>query len=113
MWAAYQGHAKCVHVLVRLGASVLLKDGDGKTAGNLAQEMGHEGVMRVLPKASELLYVAAGKGDLKAVLHWLKSGANKEWVNERNGYNALLHAAKKEQADVLRVLTAAGAQVAY
>ena len=52
--------------------------------------------------------MAAGKGDVKAVLHWLRNGADKDWVYARNGYTPLMLAAKKAQANSIRVLTAAG-----
>ena len=93
MWATHQGHAKCVHVLVGAGASVLAKDGVGKTAGNLAQDAGNATVIKLLPRANEQLYTSAGRyprllvGCIAALLSFTLSALHcgRQWGREIGG----------------------------
>lgn len=48
MWAAGHGQAKTVQHLLTAGADAALKDNRGKTAGDIAADIGHLGVRKVL-----------------------------------------------------------------
>lgn len=60
--AAARGHADCVAYLLDAGADPDLKDGQGRSALQLAQAGGHAAVARMLRHAGALGAGAAGAG---------------------------------------------------
>lgn len=81
MWAARQGHAPLVHLLLVRGADASRRDSRGATALMLAAERGHLDVTRLLvPRAGpdergEALRYAAGTGRLE-LAEWLLDEAD-------------------------------------
>jgi ankyrin repeat protein len=88
MAAAYSGHVEAVRALLKAGAQMNARSGDGNTA----------------------LILAAGWGDIDSVRALLESAAE---VNAKNkwGQTALILAAKAGDAVKVRALLAAGATV--
>jgi ankyrin repeat protein len=86
MWAAWQGHAAMVHLLLARGADTSARDSRGATALMLAAERGHLEAARLLvPRAGpdergEALRHAAGAGQVELVV-WLldEAGAALEY----------------------------------
>jgi len=52
MWAAGSGQKDTVQLLLQRGANKGLKDDRGKTAADIARELGHKGVLAVLDAAA-------------------------------------------------------------
>lgn len=53
-WAAKEGQAKPVEMLVKAGADVEMVDSEGRDAAQEAREHGHEAVLEVLTQASQM-----------------------------------------------------------
>jgi ankyrin repeat protein len=52
MWAAGSGQKDAVEMLLRRGANKALKDDRGKTAADIARELGHKEVVALLDAAA-------------------------------------------------------------
>ena len=52
MWAAGSGQKDTVQLLLQRGANKALKDDRGKTAADIARELGHKEVVAVLDAAA-------------------------------------------------------------
>jgi ankyrin repeat protein len=89
MWAAYNGHTPVVAYLLEQGATVDLKDSNGRTA---------------------LLYASSGPFP-ETVGLLLRKGADVNVQGKTEGFTALMMAAAEGQIEVVRVLLLNGASI--
>ncbi|GMH36820.1 hypothetical protein BSKO_04693 [Bryopsis sp. KO-2023] len=119
-FAAQEGHAEVVEILIQQGANVTQTAG-GLTALFLAAREGRLDAAKVLVDAGASvdmnrdvgvtpLMVAAEKGEAEVVVFLLKSGADVDAQTE-DGRSALFLAAQKGHLEIAKVLVKAGATV--
>jgi hypothetical protein len=119
--AANKGKNKLVQDLIKKGAKVNEKDGDGTTPLMLAAQEGHSNVLRSLLAAgadinlkdhdgdTAIFYAAIG-GSVDVIKALLAAGGNVKAVN-KYGENPLVYAVQKGHIGAARLLIEAGADV--
>jgi ankyrin repeat protein len=124
-WAARVGSVPIVDVLLAGGADVNATNRYGLTPLAVATKSGQTGVMQKLlkagadvsrsnaglPEGQTLLMHAAQIGDVSAVKLLLAAGVSIDARETRTGTTALIWAATANQADAVRALAEAGAQM--
>ncbi len=116
MMAAKHDHPEVVSVLLRAGADPNLRDGEGRTALDLATPavtatFEKEGVTLAAASEGDKLLAAAESGDLNSLSEALVAGADPNVRDQRQrhlGWTPLIWAAAKGHLEVIQALLAAG-----
>ena len=111
MWAAAEGHAEVVRLLIEAGANVDVRSREIDTPESYAEWPQGSVVYPDVPRGGlTALQFAAREGQLEAVQALIDGGANLNAV-DAEGKTALLHATLNDHLDVAALLLEAGATV--
>ena len=120
-WAANQGDAATVDLLIKAGATVKARNRYGATPFGLAVTEGHGAVIERLLQAGEdpnavingdpALMLAARSGHVDAVKALLAKGANVNVKESLYGQNSLMWAAAAGHSAVVKTLVEAGGDI--
>jgi ankyrin repeat protein len=122
MWAAYNGDLEFVRALIEAGADATLANAFGTSAITEAAILGHAGIIEALleagadpnfenPEGETPLMAVARTGKVDAAQVLIDAGANVNATEDWGGQSALMWAAARSNADMVRFLAANGADL--
>jgi ankyrin repeat protein len=122
MFAAYYGDLDLVNALIEAGADVTLANQFGTSAITEAAIVGHTGILRALlaagadpnfenPEGETPIMAVARTGNVEAAQVLLDAGADLNATEDWGGQSAVMWAAARSNADMVRFLAANGADL--